>query len=115
MLLAFLLASAGRCASMEACPTDEQLMVAVTRYHSDIAVAVAASLGEGTYIDAPPRSTRVRNVRCEAPVAEGGSSRVNCSFDYRHGRSRMRRVATLRRSGAGWFIDETLAVALDGR
>jgi hypothetical protein len=109
-MLLLLLASLGRCASAELCPTEEALAAAVAERNADENAAVAVALAEdGGHAYGPPPLRGIRRVRC-GEVSPLAPRSVNCSYELRYGRRRVHEIATLVRDGGRWRIVERLSV-----
>ena len=111
MLAALLMASAARCASAEACPSDRDLKLAYILHEGDelMAAMQAASAETGDIVLMTQRRIeRVSGVYCGELDSESGQ--ISCRFRIVYANGVQHCVARLSRGEDGWRIDERMSV-----
>ncbi|NJC34468.1 hypothetical protein GGR88_001982 [Sphingomonas jejuensis] len=116
MLAIMMLASMGRCAAADLCPTDQELIAAVMSRDAESASAAsdqAAAAGEIVMVH-PERVRRITDVIC-SDALPGNVPMITCRMTVRYWSTEAFQVAKLRRDGNMWSIAEALAVVRDRR
>ena len=117
-MLPILLFAISRCASPTACPSDAELIAAISQRNLDDVSVFGSALqdeaGGDVHMHTPPRVSRIEDVRCDEFVnfQEGY---VTCTWIVRYGRTRVREIAKLTRQGSRWTIIDSLSVWLTSR
>ena len=111
MLAALLIASAARCASAEACPSDRDLKLAYILHEGDelwAAMQAASSATGDIVLMTQRRIERVSGVYCGELDSE--TKRITCRFSLVYSNGVQHSMASLSRGEDGWQIHERMSV-----
>lgn len=105
----FLAAADARCAKVEFCPSDAELVAAVQRREADH-MAQLKRQSPDSIVSVPP-ILAITDVYCGPPLNDG--EKTNCRFTLRYPHRISYRIAALSNADGVWAIGEQLAVNRD--
>jgi hypothetical protein len=113
MVLLLFIATVGRCASAELCPSDRELISALNSRDNavmeSVVVAERAKDPKGVWIADAERIKRVDDVHCGSVLPDTRRS-MTCSFTVEYGGHTVFEVADLSWSGGKWTVTNEMAV-----
>jgi hypothetical protein len=113
-----LIAALGRCASPDLCPSDDELLAAVSRRDNErtaqVGNALRAEDPNSIIMVHSERIVRISHVHCDKAYDNDPRS-VNCAFRVSYPSSTVQEVAKLSRDDQGWVIVTAMTVTLSRR
>lgn len=108
-----MLASISRCVSPELCPSNEELVEAVTARDAAFVYAISAQAAEddpsSITLVHTERILKISDVVCGDQLP-GDTSTITCKFTVRYFSQNSYQVARLSKQAEGWLIEDALMV-----